>query len=169
MTIEKLVYGGDGLARIESEGRRKAVFVPLVLPGERVEASIAEDRGGFLRARLERVVEPAMTRTAPPCPYFGECGGCHYQHATYEAQLKFKQDILRETVARIAKVELPEIQVHASEPLHYRNRTRARILQVELSPVAAGARVPDQFYGNQQDNPGDLVDGRHSRTAESAE
>jgi 23S rRNA (uracil1939-C5)-methyltransferase len=127
LTIEKLVYGGDGLARIESEGRRKAVFVPLVLPGERVEASIAEDRGGFLRARLERVVEPAMTRTAPPCPYFGECGGCHYQHATYEAQLKFKQDILRETVARIAKVELPEIQVHASEPLHYRNRTRIKI------------------------------------------
>ncbi|HET9698728.1 MAG TPA: 23S rRNA (uracil(1939)-C(5))-methyltransferase RlmD [Terriglobales bacterium] len=127
LTIEKLVYGGDGLGRIESEGRRKAVFVPLVLPGERVEAKVVEDRPAFARARLERVVEPSPDRTSPPCPYFGECGGCHYQHATYEAQLKFKEQILRETVSRIAKSELPEIQVHASEPLHYRNRTRVKV------------------------------------------
>jgi 23S rRNA (uracil1939-C5)-methyltransferase len=127
LTIEKLVYGGDGLARLESEGRKKAVFVPLVLPGERVEAAVVEDRPAFTRARLARVIEPAPERNAPPCRYFGECGGCHYQHATYEAQLKLKKEILRETVSRIARVPLPEVQVHASQPLGYRNRTRMKV------------------------------------------
>lgn len=128
MTIEKLVYGGDGLARLEGEdGRRKTLFVPLVLPGERVDVAVVEERQGFAKARLERVIDPAAERTSPPCPYFGECGGCHYQHATYEAQLKFKEQILRETVARIAKVDLPKVVVHGSPPLNYRNRTRMRI------------------------------------------
>jgi len=132
LTIEKLVYGGEGLARMEAEdGRKKTVFVPLVLPGEHVEASIVEERPGFARARLDTVLEPTPDRTAPPCPYFGECGGCHYQHATYEAQLRLKKEILRETVARIAKIELPEITVHASPPLGYRNRTRMRVGIVE--------------------------------------
>jgi len=128
LKIEKLVYGGDGLARVEqSDGKRKSVFVPMVLPGERVEAAVVEDRGGFARARLERVMEPASYRAEPPCGYFGECGGCHYQHAPYEEQLRLKKEILRETVARIAKIELPEIEVHASPPLHYRNRTRMKL------------------------------------------
>ncbi len=130
LTIEKLVYGGDGLARIEGEDRRKTVFVPLVLPGERVEATAVEEHPGFARARLDRVITPAPERTSPPCPYFSECGGCHYQQATYEAQLSYKKTILRETVERIAKIALPEIIAHPSPPLHYRNRTR-----MKLSPI----------------------------------
>lgn len=127
LTIEKLVYGGDGLARVEqADGKRKTVFVPLVLPGERVEATVIEERPGFARAKLDAVLDPSAQRTQPPCPYFGACGGCHYQHATYEEQLKLKEQILRETVARIAKIELPEIAVHASPRLHYRNRTRLK-------------------------------------------
>jgi len=127
LTIEKLVYGGDGLARLEQpDGKRKTVFVPLVLPAERVEAAVVEERPGFARAKLDRVLEPSPSRTSASCPYFGECGGCHYQHATYDEQLRLKGEILRETVARIAKLELPEIATHASEPLHYRNRTRLK-------------------------------------------
>ncbi len=134
--IEKLVYGGDGLARIDSDGgKKKTVFVPLVLPGERVEASVVEERPGFARARLDRVLEPAAMRAAAPCPYFGECGGCHLQHATYEAQLQSKATVLRETVARIAKIELPEIATHASPPLNYRNRTRMKIAAVHGQPT----------------------------------
>lgn len=128
LQIEKLVYGGDGLARVEStDGRKQTVFVPLVLPGETVEATIVEQRPGFARAKLDRVISSAPQRTAPPCPYFGECGGCHYQHAAYEAQLEFKKQILRETISRIAKIELPEITAHASPPLKYRNRTRMKV------------------------------------------
>src|SRR5579884_512424 len=127
LTIEKLVYGGDGLARLkEAGGKRKTVFVPLGLPGERVEATVVEERPGFARARLDRVIEASQHRTEPACPYFGQCGGCHYQHASYEEQLNLKREILRETVKRIAKVDLPEMETVASPPLNYRNRTRMK-------------------------------------------
>jgi 23S rRNA (uracil1939-C5)-methyltransferase len=129
LTIEKLIYGGDGLARVPgADGRNRAVFVPFVLPGERVEAEITEEKPGFARAAVTRLVEPSAERTAAPCPYFGKCGGCHYQHIPYERQLEFKAQILRETLERIAKIKLDsEIQVHASPPWNYRNRTRLQI------------------------------------------
>lgn len=126
LTIEKLIYGGDGLARDTSGGARaKSVFVPYVLPGERIEANILETRSGFSRARLERVLMSSPLRAQPPCQYFGSCGGCHYQHASYDDQLRFKSEILREALQRTGKIELAiEIQTHSSPALHYRNRTR---------------------------------------------
>ncbi len=129
LTIEKLIYGGDGLARLpaDPEGRRKAVFVPLALPGETIQARIVEEKPGFARAQVERVLTPSPERITPGCPYFGECGGCHYQHVGYERQLELKKSILRETIERIAKIELPEITAHASPPWHYRNRTRMHV------------------------------------------
>lgn len=139
LTVEKLVYGGDGLGRLaQPDGKRKTVFVPLVLPGEQVEATIVEERPGFARAKLDRVLEPSLQRIEPPCPYFGDCGGCHYQHATYQEQLKQKREIVRETIKRIAKIELPEIEVVASPPLHYRNRTRLKFAIVAGSETKFG-------------------------------
>lgn len=128
LTIEKLIYGGDGLARVASGERSKAVFVPYVLPGERVQATIVDDKPGFSHAALDQVLAPSKLRSSPPCPYFGQCGGCHYQHIGYEDQLRFKAEILKETLRRVAKLELPfEIQTHASPPLNYRNRTRFHV------------------------------------------
>ena len=126
LVIEKLVYGGDGLARVqEPDGRAKAVFVPFVLPGETVEATIAEQKKGFFRAGLERILAASEGRIEPACPYYLRCGGCHYQHADYAAQLKLKSDILRETLERTARVSFQnEIRLHASPPFAYRNRTR---------------------------------------------
>jgi 23S rRNA (uracil1939-C5)-methyltransferase len=128
--IEKLVYGGDGLARLpaDAEGRGKTAFVPFVIPGEQVEASPVEIRPGFVRAKLDKVLTASSERIEPACPYFGRCGGCHYQHINYDAQLRYEADILRETLRRTAKLELArEIQLHAAEPWHYRNRTRVRV------------------------------------------
>jgi 23S rRNA (uracil1939-C5)-methyltransferase len=128
--IEKLVYGGEGLARLpaDAQGRGKTAFVPFVIPGEQVEASPVETRPGFVRARLDKVLTPSPERVEPGCPYFGRCGGCHYQHIDYHAQLRHKADILRETLRRTAKLELTqEIQLHSAEPWHYRNRTRMRV------------------------------------------
>jgi len=130
LTIEKLVYGGDGLARLpaDEEGRGKAVFVPFVLAGEKIEATLLEQKPGFVRARAAVVVEPSPQRVPAPCPYFGECGGCHYQHAVYEHQLEIKAAILKENLRRIAKLELAtELIVHASPPWNYRNRTRVKV------------------------------------------
>ena len=128
LTIEKLIYGGDGLARVNSEERAKTIFIPYVLPGERVQASIVVQKPGFSYAALDQVIEPSHLRSSPPCPYFGECGGCHYQHIGYADQLRFKAEILKETLRRVGKLELPiEIQSHSSPPLNYRNRTRFHV------------------------------------------
>lgn len=126
-TIEKLIYGGDGLARMpaDASGKGKAVFVPFVLAGEEVTATLTEQKQGFARGRLDAVVRSSPERVSPPCPHFGSCGGCHYQHANYAEQLRIKTEILRENLRRLAKLELGvEIQVHPSPPWGYRNRTR---------------------------------------------
>ena len=134
LTIEKLIYGGDGLARLppDHRGRGKAVFIPFVLAGEKIEASLTEEKAGFARAKTEAVIDASPHRVQPRCPYFARCGGCHYQHASYEHQLEIKTDILRENLRRIAKLELKnEIQVHPSPPGNYRNRSR---LQIRTQP-----------------------------------
>jgi len=130
LTIEKLVYGGDGLARLvpDASGRSKAAFVPFVLEGERVEAEVTEERPGFVRAQATSIVETSAARVAPPCPLFGQCGGCHYQHATYEHQLAAKRAILLETLRRTAKLELPcELETVSAEPWQFRNRARLKV------------------------------------------
>jgi 23S rRNA (uracil1939-C5)-methyltransferase len=130
LNIEKLIYGGDGLARLpaDSRGRGKAVFVPFVLAGEKIEAALTEEKPGFARAQATAILEPSPNRVSPPCPHFGRCGGCHYQHTTYQQQIEIKKEILRENLRRIAKLELQrEIQIHPSPPWNYRNRSRFQV------------------------------------------
>jgi len=142
LTIEKLIYGGDGLARLpaatdtdDAHGRGKAVFVPFVLAGEKIEASLTEQKSGFARATAEAIVAPSAHRISPGCPYYVRCGGCHYQHTSYEHQLEIKKEILRESLRRTAKLDLPfDIEVHPSPPWNYRNRSR---LQVRTHPTFA--------------------------------
>jgi 23S rRNA (uracil1939-C5)-methyltransferase len=141
LSIEKLVYGGDGIARITAspDGRSMAVFVPFVLPGERVEAEIRQEKPGFARGSVSHLVEASPDRVEAQCPYFRQCGGCHYQHIPYDRQLKFKAEILRETLQRIAKIELKsEIRLHASPPWNYRNRTRLQVRRVPEFPPQNG-------------------------------
>jgi 23S rRNA (uracil1939-C5)-methyltransferase len=118
LTIDKLIYGGDGLGRLpaDEKGPGKAVFVPFVLAGEEVEAKPVAERPGFVRATLDHVIAPSALRVAPACPYFGQCGGCHYQHTSYDDQLRIKAGILAETVQRIAKIDLASAFV-GSAPL----------------------------------------------------
>lgn len=137
LSIEKLIYGGEGLARTSPgpDGRSMAVFVPFVLPGERVEAEIQQEKPGFARGDIARLIEASPDRIDPRCPYFQSCGGCHYQQIPYAQQLEFKAQILRETLQRIAKIELKdEIRLHPSAPWNYRNRAR---LQVRTAPEFA--------------------------------
>jgi 23S rRNA (uracil1939-C5)-methyltransferase len=124
LEVEKLVYGGDGLSR--SEGR--VILTPFVLKGERIDVEIEPVKQGVTRAKLVEVTAPAAERVTPRCPHFGKCGGCHYQHISYEAQLTAKQEILRETLERVGKLQgLPEIGVIAGEPWGYRNRVQFHI------------------------------------------
>jgi 23S rRNA (uracil1939-C5)-methyltransferase len=130
LNIEKLVYGGEGLARLPADerGSGKAVFVPFVLPGETVEAVLREEKPGFARAQLDGILTLSPRRIDPRCPYFQRCGGCHYQHTGYEHQLEIKVAILKENLRRIAKLELDaELHIHASPPWNYRNRSRFKV------------------------------------------
>ncbi len=141
LSIEKLIYGGDGLARADAclNGRSMAVFVPFVLPGERVEAEIGRGQAGFARGTMTQLIGASPDRVEGRCPYFQRCGGCHYQHIPYERQLEFKAEILRETLRRIAKIELKsEIRLHPSPPWNYRNRTRLQVRTAPESPPQTG-------------------------------
>ncbi len=134
VTIEKLIYGGDGLARLDGQ----VALTPFVLPGERAVVEVVERKSGLLRSKLLEVRDASPDRVAPPCPHFTHCGGCHYQHAGYEAQLALKRDILTETLRRVGKIEPPaEIRVIAAEPFNYRNRVHLRIRGMQLGYLEA--------------------------------
>ncbi len=134
--IEKLVYGGRGLAR--ADGR--VVLVPFVLPGETARVHIEAERRGVFEARLEEVVAPAPERVDPPCPFFFRCGGCQYQHSAYELQLRQKVAILREALRRGGRIEAPEeIRVVSGEPWGYRNRTQFHLFQGEIGFFGFGS------------------------------
>jgi 23S rRNA (uracil1939-C5)-methyltransferase len=133
--IEKLVYGGEGLGR--SDGQ--VVLVPFVLPGERVEVQASRVKNGLLRGAEGRVLEPSPERIAPFCEYFTNCGGCHYQQAQYDFQLRQKQAILRETLQRLGGIVFEEeIAVIAGDPWNYRNR-----IQLHFAKRSVGFRKPD--------------------------
>jgi 23S rRNA (uracil1939-C5)-methyltransferase len=134
--IEKLIYGGDGLARVDGA----AIFVPFVLPGEEVDLRLIEQKKKFQRGEVTNLLTPSSGRVQPHCPYFTHCGGCQYQHISYEAQLKYKEEILRETLRRTGGVDWKQpITIHPSQPWRYRNRAQWKIRPENVSPDAAPA------------------------------
>ena len=131
LRIEKLVYGGDGLARLPpaADGRRQAVFVPFTLPGELVRVELLPPARGRVAAQLLDVLEPSPDRIAPGCEYFGRCGGCQWQHTAPERQLALKREILLETLQRTGGVAWPgAVALHHAEAWGYRNRIRLQAI-----------------------------------------
>ncbi len=94
LSIEKLVYGGDGFAHHET----RACFVKNVIPGEIVEARVDRIHSHYLRCSALRITEPSPERTVPQCPLIDTCGGCQWQHMAYGQQLYWKTGILREAL-----------------------------------------------------------------------
>ena len=128
--IEKLVYGGDGLGRLPDS---RAVFVPFTLPGEVVELQIVQEGKKFARGKLMSVLESSPARIQPRCRHFGTCGGCHYQHIAYDAQLQAKFSILEDQLRRLGGFLTPSISgITASpDPWNYRN-------QMQFHPAPEG-------------------------------
>jgi 23S rRNA (uracil1939-C5)-methyltransferase len=126
--LEKLIYGGDALGRL-SDGR--AVFVPFCLPGETVRIRLTGEKRGHARAELFEVLEPSLDRIRPRCRHFGECGGCHYQHLSYPAQLSVKEDILRDQLVRIGKISDPPLEpvIPSPEEWNYRNHVQFHLTE----------------------------------------
>ena len=134
LTIDKVIYGGQGLARIPADDAARAglsVFVPFTLPGEIVEAEITQEHRGYSVAQARQIVEASEFRATPPCKWFATCGGCQLQHASYSYQVELKREMLRESLTRAGVLDLPEVETLAGEPLRYRNRIR---LQIQTRP-----------------------------------
>ena len=110
--IEKLVYGGFGLARTDGG----VVFVGRTIPGELIEAEIVERKKDYAIARLIEVLEPSEDRREPYCPNFETVGCCHWDHIAYERQRALKKDILLESLERGGKIESPEPIRHIYGP-----------------------------------------------------
>ena len=123
--IEKLVYGGHGLARTD-EG---VVFISDVLPGEIVRAVIDSNTAVKVPACPQEIITPSAYRRTPPCPYAGECGGCNWLHIEYEEQLRIKKNIFLECIERIGKFRAPEPQIFGSPEFNYRIRAQIKIGQ----------------------------------------
>jgi 23S rRNA (uracil1939-C5)-methyltransferase len=122
VTIEKIVPNGFGLAFAEG----LTVFVSLAAPGDRVRVRITQQKGKTAFAEITEILEPSKDRIAPPCVYFGRCGGCDFMQLNYEAQLRAKIEILRDSLVRIGKIDYPgEIRIIES-PRELRYRARAQ-------------------------------------------
>lgn len=124
LELTAMAHGGAALGRVD----RKAVFVPYGLPGETVRVEITDDRERFAFARLIEILEPSPERVPAPCPYFGPsgCGGCQWQHTTYEAQLRFKADVVADQLSRIGGLKDPTVLSTLADDSGWAYRNRAR-------------------------------------------
>lgn len=131
--VEKLVAGGDGLARFEGI----PIFIPRSAPGDRLRVRLVERRPDYGRAEIVEILEPGRGRREPPCPFFGTCGGCDLQHLEDDLQVELKAAAVEETLRRLGGLEgdLP-IKTVAGQPWAYRVRT-----QLHTASKAGGVEV----------------------------
>ncbi len=152
LTIDDIAFGGKGVGRADG----KAVFVPFTIEGEEVAARVVRKKKSFAEAELVNVLNPSPERVAPPCPYFGRCGGCSYQHMRYEHQLHWKARQVEQALRRIGKFENPSLRPIVPSPRDYEYRNRItvhaengivgfyrhdahRLIDIERCPIAAPA------------------------------
>ena len=121
MKIEKLVYGGGGLTRVEG----KVEFIPYSLPEEE-----------WLDGKL---IHPSADRIEPRCSYFTDCGGCHYQQMEHSAQLIAKKAILEESLTRLGRIQPPVIETVSGPEWGYRNRSQLHVSGQRIGFHASGS------------------------------
>ncbi len=123
LKIEDVAFGGKGVARDEG----KAVFIPFTIDGERVTAKILREKRQFAQGELVELLEPSSYRVSPECPYFGRCGGCSYQHISYQHQLELKARQVEQVMRRIGRLAEPPMRPMVPSPLPYSYRNRITV------------------------------------------
>lgn len=124
LRIDKLAYGGAGFGRLDG----KACFVPFTAPGDLVEVRIEKNKSSYSEGVVEKIYSPSKHRVLPPCPVFGICGGCNWQHVSYDEQCAQKETIFAETLWRAARIEAEKIRplLKAPSQLAYRQRIQLK-------------------------------------------
>src|SRR5437667_1279269 len=140
VTIERILPGGFGLAH--ADGR--TIMVALAAPGDRLRVHMDRVKGNVSFASIEEIITPSPQRVAPPCPYFGRCGGCDFQQMNYPAQLEAKAEIIRDCFRRLARIEnVPDFEITpALDPWHYRSRAQWQhdVVRQKLGYFESGSR-----------------------------
>jgi 23S rRNA (uracil1939-C5)-methyltransferase len=145
VTVESVAFGGDGVARHEGY----VLFVPDVIPGERVVIRLTAAKRSYGRGVPIRVAMPSADRTEPRCKVYGVCGGCQYQHVEYERSLVLKEQQIKEVVLRIGGLSVDDVcePIHpAPEPYGYRSSISLRARkQGKAWEVGYSARDNESF------------------------
>ncbi len=136
--IEKMAGEGAGLGRING----KVVFVPFTAPGDTVRVRIVSETKSYCMAKVLEILEASPVRVVPPCPVFGACGGCSFQHVQYERELEYKQNLVREVFRHYPEkgAVIEEIDGSRSD-YGYRNK-----LSLKTGPAGSGFGIG--FYGH---------------------
>ena len=126
--IDGIGYNGEGVCRVDG----KVIFVPYALRGERVKFQIIKEKSSFSRAKLLDVIQASNERETPPCPYYGKCGGCSYQHTNYQNELNLKLELLSNQMKKVGFSG--EIKVYPSKREYaYRNKIKLFVGEKGLS------------------------------------
>lgn len=132
--ITDIGYGGEGVGHLDDG---MALFVPFAAPGDALSVTVTSRRSRFARGVIREIHTPGPDRVEPPCPYYGTCGGCCFQHLTHEAELAAKSKQLSDLLQRVGHCEtLPEIARVVRSPQLYGYRNK-----VTLHPLRADDRV----------------------------
>lgn len=135
LTLTGMAHGGAALGRASDSqnGGGRVIFVPYTLPGEEVEVELITVKERYAQARLHQVLHPSPDRVSPPCPYFGICSGCHFQHIAYPRQLTLKEQVVRDQLGRIGGImTVPLLPIIPNpEPYGY-------AIDLTLSPTTEG-------------------------------
>lgn len=135
VVIDDLTHEGMGVAKVNGY----ALFIPNVLIGERVKIKVVKTNKGFGYGKLMEVIEPSKERVEPICDVYGTCGGCQLQHMSYEEQLRFKENLVKNNVERIGHFDDVEVRpiIGMEESLHYRNKAQVPV-RMQDGKIATG-------------------------------
>jgi 23S rRNA (uracil1939-C5)-methyltransferase len=130
LDLTEMAHGGSALGRAS---RGRTVFVPLTIPGEKVRAQIVTEKNKYAQAELVQVLQPSPERVEPRCQHFGVCGGCHFQHMAYPAQLAAKASVVRDQLSRLGGFKTANVQPTLANPEPWAYR-----VEMVLSPAGNG-------------------------------
>jgi 23S rRNA (uracil1939-C5)-methyltransferase len=139
--VEKMAYGESGIAR--SSG--VVIFVPFSAPGDVLRVRITQIKKNFVEGEIVEIISPGPSRVAPPCPVYGNCGGCDWQHLSYQEQLKQKSEIVHDFLKKSGKAGFNYLGIVGS-PLDFRYRNRVQ-LKADGKKVGFFSRKSHQVVG----------------------